>query len=202
VVLAFQATAASASAVAVGAENPEPAIPADAPRPRFELSARTGWNIPTIESGSDVSAGPGVGALFLFRPASGVAFGVSGDVARFPWYDDESLFTITYGADLRFYAAMPRNWELYANALFALVDVSASGRTGGSCGADHGMVLGTTLGAERYFTTSLRLGAELGYHFGGTYTAGCLPIATTGLASIPEFSPGFALRVVGTYGTR
>jgi hypothetical protein len=141
----------------------------------------------------------------LFRPASGVAFGVSGDVARFPWVEGQSLLAITYGADLRFYAAMPRNWELYANALFALVDVSASGETGGPCGsADRGMVLGTTLGAERYFTSSLRLGAELGYHFGGTYTTGaCLPIyAPNSGPSIPEFSPGFALRVVGTYGTR
>ena len=115
-------TATDHAALGVEAENPEHSIPADAPRPRFELSARTGWNIPTIESGSDVRAGPGAGALFLFRPASGVAFGLSGDVARFPWLEDESLFTITYGADLRFYAAMPRNWELYANALFALVD--------------------------------------------------------------------------------
>ncbi len=196
-------TATDHAALGVEAENPEHSIPADAPRPRFELSARTGWNIPTIESGSDVRAGPGAGALFLFRPASGVAFGLSGDVARFPWLEDESLFTITYGADLRFYAAMPRNWELYANALFALVDVSASTGGGGVCRADHGMVLGTTLGAERYFTTSLRLGAELGYHFGGTHIAGCLPIyAPDAGPSIPEFSPGFALRVVGTYGAR
>jgi hypothetical protein len=196
-------TASASAAVAVEAESPEPAIPTDAPRPRFELSARTGWNIPTIESGGDLSAGPGAGGLFLFRPASGVAFGVSGDVARFPWEADESLLAITYGADLRFYAAMPRNWELYANALFALVDVSSTGETGGSCDADHGMVLGTTLGAERYFTTSLRLGAELGYHFGGTYPSACASMRSlNGRASIPEFSPGFALRVIGTYGTR
>lgn len=197
----------SASASAIATEDPAPSpVPAEAPRPRFELSARTGLYVPTVESSaSELGAGPGLGALFLFRPVSGVAFGVSGDVARFPWEAEQSLLTVMYGADLRFYAAMPRSLELYANALFALVDVSASSKTGGPCGsADNGMVLGTTLGAERYVTSSLRLGAELGYHFGGTYTSGgCLPVYVPNSGpSIPEFSPGFALRVVGTYGAR
>ncbi len=147
-----------------------------------------------------MGAGPSAGAIFLFRPARGVAFGVSGDVARFPWYDDEHLMPITYGADLRFYTDMPRRWELYVNLLFAAVDMRSSS-DGGSCDARSGFVFGPTLGTERYFTRSLRVGTELGYHFGGTFTGACPAIfEPTGDPSYPKMTPGFALRLVGTYG--
>jgi hypothetical protein len=177
-------------------------IPTDAPRPRFELALRSGLSVPVVYDPVDVGAGPSAGALVLFRPASGVAFGVSGDVARLPWYDDEYLVPITYGADLRLYTDMPRSSELYVNLLFALVDMQAS-TDGGTCDARGGFVFGTTLGAERYFTRAVRLGAELGYHFGGTFTGACPAIYDpTAGPSYPNMTPGFALRVVGTYGAR
>jgi hypothetical protein len=203
--LAVASSAASLVAVESDENDPESGdIPADTPRPRFELAARGSWNIPVVyDEDSSVDAGPGVGALFSYRPAPFVAFGVSADVVRFPWYDDEYLMPVTYGADLRMYTDMPRSTELYVNFLFGLINMQASTR-GSPCNAGGGVAIGTTLGAQRYFTRSLRVGAEFGYHFGGTMMLGACPSIYDPSAgpSYPHMTPGFALRVVGTYGAR
>jgi hypothetical protein len=198
--LALALRVSSLAAVEDGDDSESEALPDEAPSPRFELAVRGGVNVPVVYDSVDVGAGPSAGAIFLYRPARSVAFGVSGDVARFPWYDDEYLMPITYGANVRAYTIMPRSYELYVNFLLALVDMQAT-TDGGTCDARGGAVFGTTLGAERYFTRSLRLGAELGYHFGGTFTGACPAIYDpTAGPSYPNMTPGFALRLIGTYG--